>query len=145
MFSTETRDFWHSPQGNSPWQRRAGAPFSHTACLRPPRSCSGSLHRPWLVKGWIPDAEVAPHPASNQEPAERGQSRGLMRRWSRRCCCSCCAPRSSDALTGWPERDAPGRAHGPPWKLLVWFLAPPSRCSHHSSDSRLGNKATCSR
>lgn len=38
------------PLDNSPWQKRAAAPFSHTACPRPPRSCSGCPQPPWW--GW---------------------------------------------------------------------------------------------
>lgn len=38
------------PLGNSPWQKRAGVPFSHIGCPRPPRSYSGSLDCPWFVR-----------------------------------------------------------------------------------------------
>lgn len=46
----------HSPPDSSPWQKRAGAPSSHTACPRPPRSYSGCPERPWWG-GW---GEVSP-------------------------------------------------------------------------------------
>lgn len=81
-----------------------------------------------------------PHPASNQDPAEWEKSSRHMRCWSRRCCCAAAVLlRSSqlwhtDRLDGEPDQDA----HGPPWKLLLWLLATPSWCSHHSTDSHWG-------
>lgn len=45
------------PRGSSPWRTHAAAPSFHTACPRPPRSCSGCPHCPWLVRhGWDLDA-----------------------------------------------------------------------------------------
>lgn len=45
------------PRGSSPWRTHAAAPSCHTACPRPPRSCSGCPHCPWLVcHGWDLDA-----------------------------------------------------------------------------------------
>lgn len=38
------------PLDSSPWQKRAGAPFSHIACPRPPQSYSGCLDCPWFVR-----------------------------------------------------------------------------------------------
>lgn len=38
------------PLDSSPWQKRAGVPFSHIACPRPPQSYSGYLSCPWFVR-----------------------------------------------------------------------------------------------
>lgn len=38
------------PLDSSPWQKRAGAQFSHIACPRPPQSYNGCLDCPWFVR-----------------------------------------------------------------------------------------------
>ena len=124
------------PLDSSPWQKRAGAPFSHIACPRPPQSYSGCLDCPWFVRlRCVLDAgmDCIQHPIRAAAEWKTGEKRKneQIHAPSRCALSSSCRPtRSAQVpLTDWQKKKnktGSREAHSPPWKLLLWLLATPS-------------------
>lgn len=119
------------PLDSSPWQKRAGVPFSHTGCPRPPRSYSGSLDCPWFVRQrCVLDAgtDCIQHPRRGAAETETVNEN------EQNTCGNVALIRLLllllllVALTDSVRLDTnQRRTHtAPPFKLLLWLLATPS-------------------
>lgn len=105
------------PLDSSPWQKRAGAPFSHIACPRPPQSYSGCLDCPWFVRlRCVLDAgmDCIQHPIRSAAESKTGkkEKNEQIHAPSRCALSSSCRPtRSSQVpLTDWQKTPEQGRA-----------------------------------